>query len=181
MSTEGVRRGQLLWLALCVLGLFAGLCSIFALVVTAAQAWQEHAQAQWPLATATVQTCGVNIYTHKPEAYWIECRISYEVNAEQILTKVHSHSTPAPRRVVSQNPSAQLDLMQDWVDEHPSGTPIAVRYDPANHNKAVLVATDMPLGGPHTPDNLKLLGFAAGSCVLLLALARFTKPACIRR
>ncbi len=176
MTAEGVRKGQLVWLALAVLGLFAGLCSLFALIVSAAQGWQEHAQAQWPQATASVQRCAVDIYTHKPEAYWIDCRISYMVGAEEIVTKVHSRSTPAPRRVISQHPAAQVELMEDWVDEHPPGTSVAVHYDPANHKKAVLVVTDMPLGGPRTPDNLRLLGVAAGSCVLLLTLARITKP-----
>jgi hypothetical protein len=38
----------LLWLGLVVLSLFTGVCSIFVLIVTVAQGWQEHAQAQWP-------------------------------------------------------------------------------------------------------------------------------------
>jgi len=175
MATEAVRKIQLVWLALTGLGLFAGLCSIFVLVVTAAQGWQEHAQAQWPQATALVQRCGLDIYTHKPEDYWVDCRISYLVGGEEIVTKVHSRSTPSPRRVISQHPAMQFELVQQWVDEHPPGTPIAVHYDPADHKKAVLVATDMPLGGPRTPDNLKLLEVTAGSCVLLLAIAGITR------
>lgn len=51
-----------------------------------------------------------------------------------------------------------------------------MHYDRANHSKAILVATDMPLGGSRTPDNLKLLGIAAASCVVLLAIARITWP-----
>lgn len=164
MTKEGVRKIQLVWLALIGLGLFAGLCTIFVLLVTLAQGWQEHAQAQWPNATALVQSCGLDIYTHKPEAYWINCRISYPVGAEEIVTKVHSRSTPAPRRVIWQYPANQFGLMQEWVDEHPPGTPIAVHYDPANHKNAVLTATEMPLGGPQTPDNLRLLEVTAGSC-----------------
>jgi len=175
MTTEGVRKIQLVWLAVAGLGLFAGLCSIFVLVVTIAQGWQEHAQAQWPQATALVQRCGLDIYTHKPEAYWINCRISYLVGAEEIAAEVHSRSTPAPRRVISQHPALQFGLMQEWVDEHPPGTPIAVHYDPANHTKAVIPATDMPLAGPRTPDNLKLLEVTAGSCALLLAIAGITR------
>jgi hypothetical protein len=33
---------------------------MFALVVTAAQAWQEHAQARWPEVTAHVDRCGLD-------------------------------------------------------------------------------------------------------------------------
>jgi hypothetical protein len=36
MKTEGVRKIQLVWLALTGLGLFAGLCTIFVLLVTLA-------------------------------------------------------------------------------------------------------------------------------------------------
>lgn len=176
MTTPGVRMGPLLWLGVAVLALFTGLCSIFALVVTLAEGWQEHAQAQWPQATARLQSCGVDIYTHKPEAYWIDCVIRYSVGAQEIVAKVHSRSTPAPRRVISQNPAMQIGIMQEWVDAHPPGTAIAVHYDPVNHKNAVLVATDMPLGGLKTPDNLRLLGVAAGSCALLLAIARITRP-----
>jgi hypothetical protein len=176
MTTEWGPGRKLVWLVVVVLGLFAGLCSMFALVVTIAQGWQEHAEAQWPEATALVQRCGVDIYTHKPEAYWIDCRISYVAGAAEVIADVHSRSTPAPRRVISQQPATQFDLMQEWADEHPAGTAIAVRYDPANHKKAVLVETDMPLGGPRTPNNLRLLEITAGSCALLLAIARMTRP-----
>lgn len=175
MPPEGVRKIQLVWLAVTGLGLFAGLCSIFVLVVTLAQGWQEHAQAQWPQATALVQRCGLDIYAHRRETYWIDCRIRYPVGAEEIVAKVHSRSTPAPRRVISQHPAMQFGLMQEWVDEHPPGTPIAVHYDPANHKTAALVATDMPLGRPHTPDNLKLLKVTAGICAVLLAIAALTR------
>src|ERR1700739_277713 len=40
-----------------LLGLFAGLCTIFALIVTVAEGWQEHSQAQWPEATAHIEKC----------------------------------------------------------------------------------------------------------------------------
>jgi len=180
MTTAGMRPGQLARVLCGGLGLFAGLCSIFALVVTLAEGWQEHAQAQWPEVTARVQSCSVDIYTRRSEAYWIDCRISYLVGGlggdEEIVAEVHSRTTPAPRRVIIQCPAMQIGLMQEWVDGHPPGTPIVAHYDPANHKKAVLVTTDMPLGGPRTPNNLRLLGFFAGSSALLLAIARIMRP-----
>ena len=47
---------------------------------------------------------------------------------------------------------------------------------PANLGKAVLVVTDMPLAGPTTPGNLKLLAVFAASSVLLLAIAHSIRP-----
>jgi hypothetical protein len=168
-------RGLVLLLA-SFLGLFTGLCTVFALVVTAAQAWQDHAHAQWPEARAQVQRCGLDIYMHKPESYRIDCSVSYTVGGEEIVSHVYSRSTPAPRRVIWQSPPQQFEMLQEWVDAHPKGTPIAVHYDPTSYRKAVLVATDMPLGGPPTRGNLKLLGIAAASCVVLLAIARMMRP-----
>jgi hypothetical protein len=46
-------------LGLGLLVVFSGLCTIFVLVATAAQAWQEHAQARWPEVTARVEKCGL--------------------------------------------------------------------------------------------------------------------------
>jgi hypothetical protein len=126
-------------------------------------------------ATACVQRCGLDIYTSKPETYWIDCRIRYLVGAEEIVTKIHSRNTPAPRRVISKHPGIQIGLMQEWVDQHPTRRPIAVHYDPADHSKAVLVVTDMPPGGQRTPDNLKLLGVTAAFFALLLAIAVIAK------
>ncbi|MGA8678094.1 MAG: hypothetical protein WB621_23000 [Candidatus Acidiferrales bacterium] len=62
------------------------------------------------------------------------------------------------------------------MDEHPQGTPILVRYDPADHTKVVLVANYMPRGGPRTPSNVKLLEVCAGSFLVLLTIARITRP-----
>jgi hypothetical protein len=150
-------------LLLLFLGLTAALCTAFALVVTVAQAWVEHTQVQWPKATARVQRCGVDFYTHKPEAYWINCSISYAVQGEEIMSHVHSRST------------RQFDKLQEWADEHPEGTSIVVHYDPAHHKNAVLVRTDMPSAGPRTPDDLRLLGFFAVSCAVLLTAARIVR------
>jgi hypothetical protein len=157
-------------------GLLAALCTVFALCVTVVQAWQEHAQSQWPAVTAQVQRCSVDLYMHKPEVYWINCTIGYTVRGEDIVSHVRSRTTPAPRRVLGKNPTAQIDRMQEWVDEHPQGEPIVVHYDPANRQKAVLVTTDMPFGGLKTPDNLKLLGFFAASCAVLTLIALAAKP-----
>jgi hypothetical protein len=168
-------RGYVTFLA-SFFGLFAALCTIFALVVTAAAGWVEHAQAQWPTATARVQRCGLDVYTYKSQAYWIDCTLSYTVRGEDVVSHVHSRTIPDPRRVKWQYPTGQFELLQEWVDQHPEGTPIEVHYDPANHKKAVLVTTDMPLGGPSTASNLKLLGFSAVSFMVLLAIVRIARP-----
>jgi hypothetical protein len=166
---------QLAWLAMVGLGLFAGLCALFALVVTVAEAWQEHARAQWPETTARVEQCRMRqVSTGRRQAYFIDCRLVYEVGFEQFATRVYSRHVPSPD--VWQYPPNQIAPYQDWVDQHPPGTPISVRYDPGNPKKAILAAAYMPFGGPRTPNNVKLLGFFAAICFALLVIGRITRP-----
>jgi hypothetical protein len=175
MTAETAPKGPLLWAGLVVLVVFSGVCTIFVLVVTAAQAWQEHAQAQWPEVTARVDRCSLDrASTGRRDRFHIHCRLSYAVGGEQNVANVYSGNVPAPE--VSQYPANRIGLLEQWVDEHPHGTPIELRYDPAHHTKIVLVATDTPLGGPHTPNNVKLLEVCAGSFLVLLTIARITRP-----
>lgn len=171
-------KTQLTWRGLLALmAVFTALCTLFALVVTVAEGWRDHAQAQWPRATARIERCSVDPTSGRRRSRdYIDCRLSYVVGAEEIVTKIYSRSVPSTRTALWQYPPNQTGQLQQWVDKHPRGTPIAVHYDPENHKKAVLVETDMPMGGPHTPDNLKLLGIAAASSAVLLGIARITQP-----
>lgn len=167
--------GELMWLGLMVLVVFSGLCTIFVSVGTAAQAWQERAQARWPEVTARVDECGLmRTSTNGRRKLYIRCRLSYAVGAEQHATNIYSGNFPAPE--IWQNPPSQIAPFEEWVDEHPQGTPIAVRYDPADHREIVLAEDYMPRGGPRTLNNVKLLAVCAGSFLVLLAIARLVRP-----
>jgi len=127
--------------------------------------------------TAYVGKCGLQQASavKRQPYYRIRCYLNYSVNAEQLGTNVDSSSVPS--REVWQYPPNQIAPLEQWVNEHPSGTPIVVRYDPANHGKIMLVSTYMPpLGGPRTPGNLKLLAICAASFLTLLTIARLTRP-----
>lgn len=92
-----VQKGPLMWLGLMVLVILFGLCTIFAAVATAAQAWQEHAQAQWPKVTARVDRCSLNrTSSNGRRKFYIRCRLSYAVGAEQNATVIYSGNVPAP-------------------------------------------------------------------------------------
>jgi hypothetical protein len=157
-------------------GLFTGLCSVFLLVVTAVLAWQDHTHAQWPEATAQIQRCDLDLYPPDPNYYRIDCSVSYTVRGEEIISHVYSRTLLDPRRILWEYPTPQFERLQEWVDAHPKGTPIAVHYDPASHRKAVLIVTDMPLGGTQIPGCLRLLEVAAAICVVLLTIVRILRP-----
>jgi hypothetical protein len=175
MKTGMRPKRQLLYLGLVVLVAFSGLCTIFVSVTTATQAWQEHAEARWPQVTARVDQCLLQrTSTRGRKRLYVNCDLSYAVGAEQYAAKIFSRQFPAPE--VWQDPPDQAAPFAEWVDGHPPGTPILVRYDPVGHNKVVLVAADAPFGGPHTPNNVKLLEVCAVSFLVLLTIARITRP-----
>jgi len=165
-----------IWLGLTVLGLLSGLCTIFAAVVTAAQAWQEHGEASWPELTARVEQCGLKqTSTGRRNGYYIRCRLSYSVGDDRTVATIYSRNVPS--RDVWQYPPNQIEPFEKWVAEHPPGTPMEMRYDPAKHTKIVLMADYMPGGGPRTSSNIRLLGVCAGSFLVLLTISRVTRRA----
>lgn len=172
MPGGGQAQKRLRWGALAVfLGGFLGLCTVFAAVITAVHAWQERERARWPEVTAHVERCDLAIYSRrrKRSSYYVSCSVEYPAGGAMIVSHVSSRSTPAPDRVIWQ-PQPIFQQMQDWVARHPPGTPMAVHYDPANPQRAALIATDMPQGGPETPDNLKLVEGGTSGCLILLAI-----------
>lgn len=174
-----------LWIGiLLLLGGFAGLCTIFSILVTAAIAWQEHRESLWPQITANVQQCSLNKVGSRSRSYGIECRISYVVNGKTIGSYVRSMSSPDPDAIIWEPHTGKAletyNQMQDWVDAHTAGTPIAVHYNPFNPTKAALVATDMPLGGPQTQRNISLTEFVATICVVLLGIGIIARHVSLR-
>jgi hypothetical protein len=172
-------QARLTWRGLLgLLTFFAILCSLFGLIVTLAEGWREYRQTQWPETTARIRSCSVE---ESPCADGsrasITCRIGYHVNDEAVAATVRSRSVMASPIWQFLADSIGVGDMQEWVDRHPEGTPISVRYNPTRYGDAALLATDMPLGGPRTPANLKLLAFVVAACVVLLTITRVTRAA----
>lgn len=118
---EETDRGQLVRAVTGFLGFFAGLCTIFAMVVTIAEGWQEHSQAQWPETTARVEQCRMRqTSTGRRQAYYVDCQLSYVVGNEGTLTRLYSRNVPSP--AVWQYPRQHLyEQFEEWVEQHPQG------------------------------------------------------------
>ena len=167
-SKEGQRVPMSVQAFFGFLSLFAALCTIFALGVTVAEGWREHAQSSWPAASASIQHCALDTYVRvrggvRSTRSRITCDIQYAVNGEDVQARLHSASS---------SPDKDISRMQHWVSEHRTGKSIEIHYDPSNSKNAVLTETDMPFAGPHTPNNLKLLTFAAIAFVVFYSIAR---------
>ena len=164
------------WTALSVLVGFLGLCTLFISVVTIAQALQEQSQSHWPQATARVEKCALTqSSTGRRQRYYIRCRLTYPDGFEQNAPTITSGY--APGREVWQYPPNQIAPLENWIDDHPPGSPIVIRYDPNNHKQVLLTSNYMPpLGGPKTPNNVRLLTVVASSFLIGLLVARLTRP-----
>jgi hypothetical protein len=174
-TSEASPRRQLLRLGLMIVVALAGLCTIFALVATASQAWQERAETKWPEVTAHVENCSLEHTSYNRRGMQhIHCSLSFRAGAEENAADIYSTNVPSPG--IPQYPPNQIQPFAEWVNAHPTGTPITLRYDPADATKIVLADNYMPQGGPRTPSNLKLLGACAGSFLILLMIARMARP-----
>jgi hypothetical protein len=147
-------------------GLFAGLCAIFALVVTVFEWRAERAQAEWPVVPARIERAELEPHaTSKGATTWsLRYRVRYAADWQERTASLSSRSTSSP---------ADLPAMRAWLEQHRRGDRVDVRYDPAQPDHAVFAAPDVPNVGPRTPNNLKLTVIAAIACVVLIALARF--------
>lgn len=152
-------------------GAFFAVCTAFAALITAIEAWQEHVQARWPAATAQIKSCSVDFAYSEEKYVYIACFIRFFAEKETIETLVTSRKARAPNEVLLQWPENQVGEMemQSWVDDHPEGTSIQVHYDPAAHAKVVLVDADMPLGDATTPGNVRILGILTAISAPILA------------
>ncbi len=151
------------------LGLLAALCTVFVLVVTAGEAWREHALESWPEVAATIEQCSVDLrYFNGPNdsdpTWWLECRIGFRAGTDQIKTVIHSGHRSNPSQ-------GYPELMNQWVSDHPSGSTIVIRYDPTDPKAAIPARDYMPNGGPRTGYNLRFLLVCSTACVSLLTIA----------
>jgi len=147
-------------------GLFAGLCAVFALVVTVFEWRAERAQAAWPVASARVERGEVaeSVGSGDSRSWSLRYRVRYDAGWQEQAVTVSSHSTSSVQDAAA---------MRAWAQEHRRGSRVDVRYDPANPRRAVFASVDVPNAGPRTPFDVSVTLAAGVASVLLIALARF--------
>lgn len=157
-----------------VLAALAALCTIFASIATIANSWQEHEEAAWPQVAASVINCEIAQTSSRSRRYNIRCRLKFTANSQQVRANVYSIDVPPADAL--QYPPNQIAPFIDWVNAHPSGTPLAVRYNPVQPSKIVLAGDYMPMGELQTANDIKLTAACAVSFLVLFLIARITRP-----
>jgi hypothetical protein len=139
------------------LGLFAGLCAVFAACATLSDWHDEASQQRWPLAAAVVDRAEVVAAARAPKAgggteWKLYYRVHYEVDGKP-----------------------QAASLQSWAAQHRKGSHIAVRIDPSQPNRAVFVAAEISSAGGRIHTDFVLLGIAAIAAAGLMMLAKYLR------
>ena len=103
---------------------------MFALIFTVSDGWREHAQERWPAVVATIEHCRVDQHipldrANRGPVWYVKCSINYLAGGSSIETSIRSRSTGSGW-------GGHLNLMRQWVAEHPPDSRMDVHYDPAD-------------------------------------------------
>jgi len=154
-----------------LLGLFAGLCAIFAVFVTLSDWHQETTQARWPVVSAVVDRADVVASVRAPKhgggTEWkLRYRVRYELNGEARMATLTS------RAVFSEKEAAKL---QSSAAQHRKGSQIDIRSYASQDNRAVFASAEISYGADRTGTDILLFAVAVVGCAGLLALARYLR------
>jgi hypothetical protein len=152
-----------------LVGLFAGLCAIFAGCVTLSDWHDEITQARWPVVSAVVERADIVTSVRAPKdgggkTWKLSVRMSFETSSETRTATVFS------RTVHSESEAAKL---HSWAVQHRKFIHIDIRYDPSQPNRAVFASSEEGFASDRIHTDLILFTIAAIACAGLLSLARF--------
>jgi hypothetical protein len=154
-----------------LLGLFAGLCAIFAGCVTLSDWHDETTHARWPTVSAVVERADVIASARTPKdgggTVWkLRYRVRYELDGEARMATLTS------RTAFSENDAAKL---QAWAAQHRKGSHIDIRVDPSRENQAAFASTEISDAIDRTRTDFILFVIAALASAGLLALAKYLR------
>lgn len=154
-----------------LLGLFAGLCAIFAGCVALSDWHDETTRARWPVVSAVVERADVVASARTPKdgggTVWkLRYRVRYELNGEALTATLTS------RTAFSENDAAKL---QAWAAQHRKGSHIDIRVDPSRENQAGFASPEISDAIGRTRTDFILLVIAALASAGMLALAKYLR------
>jgi hypothetical protein len=149
-----------------LLGLFAGLCAIFAGGVTLVDWYEEATQARWPITSAVIDRAEVAATERgggNGTLWNLSAHVRYAVKGAARTATLTS------RTAFSEAQAAKLEA---WAEQHRDGGEVDIRYDPSRETHAVFASAELSSVAGRIGTDLTLLAVAAGACIALLALAR---------
>jgi len=154
-----------------LLGIFLALCAAGALVFAGIDEAIAMRHSKWPVATAMVRASEVEEWKGFAKdgnvpSYRVEAKAVFLADRHIVNARISSGSVLKSRR----------ETMDAWVDAHPIGSLIKVRYNPARPSDAEL-ADPSPLPRSYHPaDDLRLAGVFVLASIALLIVSRRPSP-----
>jgi Protein of unknown function (DUF3592) len=154
-----------------LLGLFAGLCAIFALGATLVDWRDARARAQWPVTTARIDHGSVEaVHDSRDDrgltSWRLVYRLRYEVAGQTLAATLTGPATQS---------TEEAARMEAWVTKQRRGREISIRYDPAKPQDIAFASGDIPGARSRVTTDLQLLAIAVIACAVLLPLGRFLR------
>jgi hypothetical protein len=154
-----------------LLGLFAGLCTIFAICATVFDWHDETAQARWPVVSAVVERADVVSSVRAPKdgggTVWkLRYRVQFQQDGEARTTTLTSRS------VFSETEAAEL---RSWAAAHRKGSQIDIRVDPTQENRAAFASAEVSSAAGRIRTDLILSAVAAIAAAGLMMLAKYLR------
>lgn len=121
----------------------------------------------WPTTNATIRRCDLRVHTPTIRrgdsyAYWVDCDVAYPVGGHDVTSQVSSSSIAAGRdggvytlhdwSLVIRYPQQEL---RAWMQRHPPGSWLEIRYDPGAPAKATFLGGDPLVDFDKVPGSLQ--------------------------
>jgi hypothetical protein len=145
-----------------LLGLFAGLCSVFAGVATLVDWYSEATERSWPVISAVVDQAELHA-SPRGEGERTIWTLRYRVH--YVLDGTPHAAAPISRAAFSW---ADAERLQDWAEQHGKGSEIEIRYDPSRDGRAAFASDEVSVN--RACGDFTLFAMFAAASFGLLAL-----------
>lgn len=162
--------------------------TFFSAIMAVAAGWRAFARARvtatWPTTQATVDTCSVR--SDHPfnsdgggVVFWVGCDVRYVVNGRDFMARVQSTSRQASTSGVlwtwqdgAMRREYPEEIFGEWVDRHPRGSAMPLRYKASNAATVALTGTDDVLDPDPVAGTLAGAVLFGGLALLAYVVAR---------
>lgn len=150
-----------------ILSFFCALCALFGLVIAALDFRADRIHDRWPVTTSIIKSAQIELY--HPFArdgggttYSVKTTVEFQTEGRTVDARFSSESV---------RKGYGTDEMNDWVHAHPPGSPLRIRFDPADPRNAEEVAPSLPQMR-HTKQDLIIAGGFGAGCIAMWLLKR---------
>jgi hypothetical protein len=144
-------------------------------------------RSRWPCANARVQACSIYEtwdYAGTPSTKhalskrtYVRCKLDYQARDAEFenIVKVGDAITTYGTYRPFLSSKLTIAKMQDWIARHPSGSPLAIHYDPSNPANISFAGEDLELRVATPYERLWFGVFACAGGLAIVTIGRLSR------